>query len=97
MKNDRKFAEDWEKKREKRWTRAILFSLIYGLLIFILIGLIDLSSKSIQEIYFTWTALFQLIILMLAGYFFGAFFIWTMHEERYKRILKKKKEKYGEH
>ena len=97
MKNDRKFADDWERKRGKRWTNAILFSLAYGVLIFILIGLVDLSSKSIQEIYFTQTALIQLIILILAGYFFGAFFIWTMHEERYKRILKKKQENNGKH
>lgn len=97
MKNDRKFVEDWEKKRKKRWINAILFSLVYGVSIFILIGLFELGIKSIQEIYFSSTALFQLVILMLAGYFFGAFFIWTMHEERYKRILKKKIEKHGEH
>ena len=97
MKNDRKFAEDWQKKRGKRWTNAIFFSLVYGASVFILIGLVDLSSKSIQEIYFTQHALIQLIGLILAGYFFGAFFIWSMHEERYKRILKKKQENHGEH
>lgn len=93
MKNDRKFAESWEKKRTRRWQTAFYFSLIYGILLFALIGAFDMNDQEMKQIYFSKHALIRLIACVAAGYFVSAFWMWRMNEERYKRIKKAKENK----
>lgn len=96
-KSDRDFFVTWPRKRKNRWIKSIGFAFIYGILVFLLYQLFDyFHTQNLEESFFSTNALIHLLLFILAGYFFSAFWIWTMREERYKRILKKKQEqKYG--
>lgn len=87
---DRKFKEEWEKKRILgRWIYGLKHGSVFGFIVFLLINLYRLKDTSFSDVFFTAKALEQLSTMLLAGIVGYSTVKWWMNENIYKKIIDK--------
>ncbi len=87
---DKKFKEFWEKTQNKgRWFYGLTHGTFFGFAVFIVINLFSLKSQSIQETFFTTSALIQMVTMVFAGFLGYSTIKWWMNQNIYKKILSK--------
>jgi hypothetical protein len=89
---DQKFKKAWEKTQLKgRWHYGLTHGSIFGAVVFILLNLIKLKENNFIEVYFTVSALEQLLTMILAGILGYATIKWWMNQNIYRKIIDKER------
>ncbi len=85
--NDR-FLRTWSETRQ-RGLKYYMFveGLIFGILVFIVTGLISLWHLSITEAFFTMDAFYMMITYILGGIFIYSPIMWWYNERLYRKYV----------
>lgn len=91
---DKIFKEQWDKTRLKgRLVYGLTHGSLFGFVIFVLINLFKLKDQNFIDVFFTKSAIEQLITMVIAGIIGYATLKWWMNQNIYNKIIDKENKK----